>query len=105
MSTRGRAARAPFILPLHTRAAAAEGFFHFFARRHARVAGRGRGQRAVRRAVFNGFLRVVEFEETELQSAREAVAAADAIKNFEFGIFATLEKFSVVPENCAPVVL
>ena len=69
------------------------------------VAGRGGSQRTVGRAVFHGFLRVVEFEETELQAAGETVAAADAVENFQFGIFAAFEELAVVPENRAPVVL
>src|SRR5690242_13224978 len=93
------------ILPHHARAAATESFFNFLTRSHARVTGRCRGQRAVRCTVFDGFLRVVKFKETKLQSAGETVAAADAVENFQFRIFAALEKFSVVPENRAPIIL
>jgi hypothetical protein len=52
----------------------------------------------VRRAVIDGLLRVVEFEEAELQAAGEAVAAADAVEDFQLGIFAALVEFAVVPE-------
>ncbi len=90
---------------MHPRAAAGESFLHFLARGHARVARRGRSQRAVRRAVFNRLLRVVEFHETELHAGRKAVAAADAVKDFEAGILPALVEFPVVPENRAPVVL
>src|SRR6267378_2182911 len=105
MSTRGRAARAPTILPLYAGAAAADGFFHFLACGHACVAGCGRSESAVRRAVFNCFLRVVEFHETELHAGRKAVAAADAVEDFEAGILLALVEFAGVPENRAPVVL
>ena len=74
-------------LSLHPRAAAAHRLFHFLARGHAGVAGRGRGQRAVRRAVIHGLLRVVEFEKTEMQAAGKTVAAADAVQNFQIRIF------------------
>src|SRR5205807_6113314 len=69
------------------------------------VAGGRRGERAVGGAVFDGFLGVVELEKAELQAARERVAAADAVEDFELRIFAALEKLSVVPEDRAPVVL
>ncbi len=86
-------------------ATAAESFFHFLPRGHARVAGRGRGKRAVRRAVFDGLLRVVEFEETKLQAAGETVAATDAVEDFQAGILAAFVELAVVPEDRAPVVL
>src|ERR1700677_4993221 len=82
-----------FCLALNPRTAAAKGFFNLLARGHRSVARRRRGQRAVGGAIFDGLLGVIEFEETKLQSAGKTVAAADAVQDFQLGIFPTLEKF------------
>ena len=63
--------------------AAADDFFDFLAGDHRGVAGSGGGERAVGGAVFDGFLGVVEFQETELHAGSERVAAADAVEDFE----------------------
>src|ERR1035437_2804005 len=90
--------------PHNARAAAGEGLLNFLPCGHGRVAGRRRGERAVGGAIFDSFLGVVELEETELQAGGEGITAADAVEDFEFGIFAALVELAVVPENRGPVV-
>src|SRR4051794_36665488 len=91
-------------LPHHAGAAAADGLFDFFAGGHGGVAGGRRGERAVGGAILDGFLGVVELEETELQARGERVTAAHAVEDLEAGILPALVEFAVVPENRAPVV-
>src|SRR5437763_356381 len=79
----------------HAGSAAGEGLFNFLARGHRGVARRGRRKRTVRRAVLDGLLGVVEFEETQWQTRRETVAAADSIEKLQTGILAALETFSI----------
>src|SRR5580658_6247129 len=93
------------ILTLYSCTASAHGFFHFFARGHTGITRSGGGQSAVGRAVIHCLLRVIEFQETELQATGKAVTTADAVKDLKLGIFAAFEKFAVMPEDCAPVVL
>ena len=47
----------------------------------------------------------LRFHETELHAGGEAVATTNAVENFEAGILLALVKFTVVPENGAPIVL
>src|SRR6185369_8263974 len=58
----------------------------------------------MRSAIVDRLLRVVKFQEAELQTAGEAVAATDAVENFQFRILAAFKKLSVMPQDGAPVI-
>ena len=89
-------------LSLDARAGAFHQFFNFLFRRHGSVAGRGHGQRAVRRAVIHGLLRIAGGHQTVDQAGGKTVAAADTVENFQVGIFSALVKFAVHPADGAP---
>src|SRR6266581_7810520 len=58
----------------------------------------------MRSAIFDGFLRVVELEQTVDEAAGEAVAAADAVKDFQVFAIRGLVEFSIRPADRPPMV-
>ena len=70
--------------------------FDFLAGCHRSVA-RGRGGKcAVGCSVFNGLLRIIEFEKTEREPACETVPAPYAIEDLQLWVFAALEKLDLI---------
>ena len=84
------------------RAFALHGGFHFFERRHAGVAGRGHGQRAVGRAVLHRLLRGLAGEEPVGEAGGEAVAAADAVEDFQILAQRRFVEFAVRSRGSRP---
>src|ERR1051325_10070920 len=91
-------------LALHTRAAAGDQRLDFLERCHRVVPRRRHRQRAVGRAVIDGFMWIVELKEAVDEARREAVAAAYAVQNPEAFARLGFEELSDSPADRAPVV-
>ena len=75
--------RLPGGLALHSSTGAPHERFHFGEGRRRRVAGRGHRERAVGGADLDGSLQVVALEKSKDEAGGEAIAATDAIENFQ----------------------
>jgi len=89
---------------LDARAGAGDEFFDFGECGHGGVAGCGHGEGAVCGAEFDGSLGVGAGHEAIDEAGGEAVAAADAVEDFEVGVGAALVELTVDPSDGAPVV-
>src|ERR1017187_1829461 len=98
-------AKASSLSSLDASTAATHDLLNLFGRRHGRVTRGGHRERAVGRAVIDRLLRIACFEEAVDQAACKTVAAAHAVKDFQFGILAALVKLAAHPADRAPIVL
>src|SRR4051794_9405472 len=73
--------RTPKLLSLDAGAAAFHELLHFGEGCHRCVAWSGHSQRAMGRAVFDGFLRIATGHQTVNQTGSEAIAATDAVQD------------------------
>lgn len=83
----------------HAGTATADLFFDFLAGGHGRVTRSGGGESAVGGSVLDGFLGIVEFQETKLQTGGKTIPTAHAVEDLKTGILAGFVEFSVVPED------
>ena len=58
----------------------------------------------MRRTIFHGLLRIIEFQEAELDAGCERIPPANAVEDFQIIVFPGFVENSVMPEDRRPVV-